>query len=144
MPGRTGRLHFTTEPHAVFRPRWPPGLHAEQSNTSVVCSDAFILKLFRRVSPGAIPTWNCRSRWRGRLATGRRAGGVVRVAGARSGPAAEEPTTLGVLQRFLPGSSDGWALALASVAEDGDFRAEAAALGRATAEVHACSPPRCR
>jgi len=46
------------------------------------------------------------------------------------------PVTLGVLQRFLPGSSDGWTLALASVAEDGDFTGEAAALGRATAEVH--------
>lgn len=41
-----------------------------------------------------------------------------------------------MLQRFLPGSADGWTLATDSVAEDGDFSADAAALGRATAEVH--------
>ncbi|CAG6394288.1 maltokinase [Streptomyces cocklensis] len=139
MPGRTGRLHFSTEPHAVFPPAPAPRVStAEQSNTSVVYGDAYILKLFRRVSPGTNPDLELS------LALAR--AGSRRVAEPVAwfeslepgpGPAAEEPTTLGLLQRFLPGSSDGWALALASVAEDGDFRAEAAALGRATAEVHA-------
>ncbi|WP_443071694.1 maltokinase N-terminal cap-like domain-containing protein [Streptomyces sp. NBC_01477] len=139
LPGRTGRLRFTTEPHADFPPGLTPRVStAEQSNTSVVYGDAYILKLFRRVSPGTNPDLELS------LALAR--AGSRRVAEPVAwfeslepgpGPAAEEPTTLGVLQRFLPGSSDGWALALASVAEDGDFRAEAAALGRATAEVHA-------
>lgn len=159
LPGRAGRLRFTAEPHAQFPPGLTPRVStAEQSNTSVVYGDAYILKLFRRVSPGTNPDLELS------LALARK--GSRRVAepvawfealpaddptdgegaapgpgsGAASGPGARqvpaEPTTLGVLQRFLPGSSDGWALALASVAEDGDFTGEAEALGRATAEVH--------
>lgn len=139
MPGRTGRLRFTTEPSAEFPPGLAPRVStAEQSNTSVVYGDAYILKLFRRVSPGTNPDLELS------LALAR--AGSRRVAepvawfealdtdGADDGLG--EPTTLGVLQRFLPGSADGWTLALASVAEDGDFRPEASALGRATAEVH--------
>jgi maltokinase len=139
VPGRTGRLRFTTEPRAHFPPGLAPRVStAEQSNTSVVYGDAYILKLFRRVSPGTNPDLELS------LALAR--AGSRRVAEPVAwfesldpgpGPGAAEPTTLGVLQRFLPGSSDGWALALASVAEDGDFRTEAAGLGRATAEVHA-------
>ncbi|WP_037913488.1 maltokinase N-terminal cap-like domain-containing protein [Actinacidiphila yeochonensis] len=146
LPGRSGRLRFTTEPSAEFPPGLTPRVStAEQSNTSVVYGDAYILKLFRRVSPGTNPDLELS------LALAR--AGSRRVAepvawfealpaedtsapGDGDGGGDGEPTTLGVLQRFLPGSADGWALALASVAEDGDFRAEAAALGAATAEVH--------
>ncbi|MEV6007603.1 maltokinase [Streptomyces sp. NPDC051976] len=145
LPGRIGRLRFTAEPEVSFPPGLAPRVStAEQSNTSVVYGDAFILKLFRRVSPGTNPDLELS------LALARKRSRRVAepvawfeglpalpadAEGTADGPA--EPVTLGVLQRFLPGSSDGWALALASVAEDGDFRAEAAALGRATAEVHA-------
>ncbi|WP_225849865.1 maltokinase [Streptomyces sp. HPF1205] len=144
MPGRIGRLRFTTEPRAQFPPGLTPRVStAEQSNTSVVYGDTYILKLFRRVSPGTNPDLELS------LALAR--AGCKRVAEpvawfeADAADAADssdsagegEPMTLGVLQRYLPGSTDGWTLALASVAEDGDFRQEAAALGRATAEVHA-------
>ncbi|MBM9503745.1 maltokinase N-terminal cap-like domain-containing protein [Actinacidiphila acididurans] len=138
MPGRIGRLRFTTEPHAQFPPGLTPRVStAEQSNTSVVYGDAFILKLFRRVSPGANPDLEL-SLALARAGSRRVAEPVAWFEADSADPAGDgEPMTLGVLQRFLPGSTDGWALALASVAEDGDFRAEAAALGRATAEVHA-------
>jgi maltokinase len=168
LPGRTGRLRFTTEPHAELPSGLAPRVStAEQSNTSVVYGDAYILKLFRRVSPGTNPDLElsralARAGSRrvaepvawfesldravgggGRPAPGSGSGsGSGSEAGSRSGSGSgsgsgsPEPTTLGVLQRFLPGSTDGWALALASVAEDGDFRREAAALGGATAEVH--------
>ncbi|MFC4030816.1 maltokinase [Streptomyces polygonati] len=141
LPGRTGRLRFTAEPTAAFPPGLTPRLStAEQSNTSVVYGDAYILKLFRRVSPGTNPDLELS------LALAR--AGSRRVAEpvawfeavdepSQGSAPAGEPVTLGVLQRFLPGSSDGWTLATASVAGDGDFRADAAALGRATAEVHA-------
>jgi maltokinase len=43
---------------------------------------------------------------------------------------------LGVLQPYLKGAADGWQLALSELAKGEDFRAEARALGRATAEVH--------
>ncbi|SDN18524.1 maltokinase N-terminal cap-like domain-containing protein [Actinacidiphila guanduensis] len=147
LPGRTGPLRFSTEPNAQFPPGLTPRVStAEQSNTSVVYGDTYILKLFRRVSPGANPDLEL-SRALARAGSRRVAEPaawfeavdvVCGAAGQEDGPAegAGEPTTLGVLQRFLPGSTDGWALALASVAEDGDFRAEAAALGAATAEVH--------
>jgi maltokinase len=159
VPGRTGRLRFTTEPGARFPPGLTPRVStAEQSNTSVVYGDAYILKLFRRVSPGTNPDLEL-SLALARAGSRRVAepvawfeadGGPADAgpadgedgAGGQDGAGGEphgggEPMTLGVLQRYLPGSADGWALALASVAEDGDFRAEAAALGRATAEVHA-------
>lgn len=139
LPGRTGRLRFAAEPHAVLPPGLAPRVStAEQSNTSVVYGDAFILKLFRRVSPGTNPDLEL-SLALARTGSRRVAEPVAWFESLEPGhgPASEEPTTLGVLQRFLPGASDGWALALASVAEDGDFREEAAALGRATAEVHA-------
>jgi maltokinase len=165
LPGRSGQLRFTTEPSADFPPGLTPRVStAEQSNTSVVYGDSYILKLFRRVSPGTNPDLELSlalaragSRrvaepvaWFEALDNdtpddtddtaddGSEASDAAGTAGSGAGASAQgrEPTTLGVLQRFLPGSSDGWALALASVAEDGDFRAEAAALGRATAEVH--------
>ncbi|MEW1863022.1 maltokinase [Streptomyces sp. NPDC088194] len=142
LPGRSGDLRFTTEPTAEFPPGLAPRVStAEQSNTSVVYGDRYILKLFRRVSPGTNPDLEL-SLALARAGSRRVAEPVAWFEGldgddGDSAPAqGREPTTLGVLQRFLPGSSDGWALALASVAEDGDFRAEAAALGRATAEVH--------
>lgn len=140
--GSSGLLRFTAEPQAHLPAGLTPRIStAEQSNTSVVYGDAYILKMFRRVSPGTNPDLELS------LALARK--GSRRVAepvawfealdarAAGDDESAGEPTTLGVLQRFLPGSSDGWALALSSVAEDGDFRDEAAALGRATAEVHA-------
>ncbi|MYS20072.1 maltokinase, partial [Streptomyces sp. DvalAA-14] len=56
LPGRTGRLRFTAEPTAQFPPGLTPRVStAEQSNTSVVYGDTYILKLFRRVSPGTNP-----------------------------------------------------------------------------------------
>ena len=145
LPGSTGRLRFTTEPSARFPPGLTPRVStAEQSNTSVVYGDAYILKFFRRVSPGTNPDLELSLALA--RAGSRRVAEPVAWFEALNGDSGDdgegdggraEPTTLGVLQRFLPGSSDGWTLALASVAEDGDFRSEAAALGRATAEVHA-------
>ncbi|MEW2519098.1 maltokinase N-terminal cap-like domain-containing protein [Actinacidiphila alni] len=144
VPGRAGRLRFGVEPDAQFPPGLTPRVStAEQSNTSVVYGDTYILKLFRRVSPGTNPDLEL-SLALARAGSRRIAEPVAwfealpaeGVPGPQGAPAVTEPTTLGLLQRFLPGSSDGWALAIASVAEDGDFTAEADALGRATAEVH--------
>lgn len=132
-PGRAGGLRFGCEPSVVIPGGLAPRLStAEQSNTSVIYGDTFILKLFRRVAPGPNPDLELS------LALSR--AGSRRVAE----PAAwfeavgayEEPATLGVLQRFLPGSVDAWELALRSVKAASDFTPDAWALGRATAEVH--------
>ncbi|WUD73101.1 phosphotransferase [Streptomyces sp. NBC_00510] len=132
-PGRTGHLRFGSEPAAAIPAGLAPRLStAEQSNSSVIYGDTFILKLFRRVAPGPNPDLELS------LALAR--AGSRRVAA----PAAwfealglyDEPATLGVLQRFLPGSAGAWELALQAVEDGTDFSREAHALGRATAEVH--------
>ncbi|WP_406062306.1 maltokinase [Streptomyces sp. NBC_01077] len=125
-PGRTGplRFHATTTLPPALAPRM---LDAEQSNSSLVYGDSFILKIFRRVSPGANPDLE--------LPLALAGAGCARVpapvAWFESGAA-----TLGVLQPYLRDSRDGWRLALDALADGRDFTAEARALGRATAEVH--------
>lgn len=134
-PGRLGALRFWREPGSAIpsglRPR---PLHAEQSNSSVVYGDKFILKLFRRVSPGLNPDLELP------LAMAR--SGCTEVPApaawfeATDVPGTTGTLTLGVLQPFLEGSSDGWQLALRAVADGADFDRSAYALGRATARVH--------
>ncbi|MER8036794.1 maltokinase [Streptomyces hydrogenans] len=125
-PGRTGplRFHATRALPGALAPRV---LDAEQSNSSLVFGDAYILKIFRRVSPGANPDLELP------LALGQ--AGCARVpapvAWFESGAA-----TLGVLQPYLRDSRDGWRLALDALAAGREFTAEARSLGRATAEVH--------
>jgi maltokinase len=119
-------------------------LGAEQSNTSVVYGDTVILKLFRRLQPGANPDIEVTKA----LADA----GSTHVAPPLAwydGTVDGEVTTLGLLQPFLRGSSEGWAMATASVRDlfaegdlhadevGGDFAAESERLGTATGEVHA-------
>ncbi len=115
---------------------------AEQSNSSIIYGDTFILKLLRRVVPGVNPDLELP------LALARE--GCPRVpapvawihtdpAGTTDSDAdtsAEDSYVLGVLQPFVRGAADGWELALRELAKGEDFGAEARALGRATAEVH--------
>ncbi|MGW0084359.1 maltokinase N-terminal cap-like domain-containing protein [Streptomyces sp. NPDC003393] len=132
---RIGGLRF--ERRDEIRPDLVPRrVTAEQSNSSVIYGDTFILKLLRRVLPGINPDLELP------LALARE--GCPRVppptawmtaeAPAESGT--DEPYVLGVLQPFVPGASDGWELALRALAKGEDFSVEARALGRATAEVH--------
>jgi maltokinase len=110
---------------------------AEQSNTSLVYDERLILKVFRRLT-GANPEIE------------------VTLALAEQGFAhVAEPLAvwrtngddLAVLQRFLPGAAEGWAMALTSIravldegvdpAEaGGDLAPEAERLGTVTAELH--------
>ncbi|MEV6104735.1 phosphotransferase [Streptomyces sp. NPDC051940] len=136
LPGRLGPLVFSREPGAHI----PAGLtsrplSAEQSNSSVVYGDQLILKLFRRVHPGANPDLELP------LALARAGAACVPAPAAwfESTDLADAdggPATLGVLQPFLAGATDGWELAPAAAARGDAFLAEARELGRATAEVH--------
>ncbi|MFI1353493.1 maltokinase [Streptomyces sp. NPDC020898] len=114
---------------------------SEQSNSSIVYGDTFILKLLRRVVPGVNPDLELP------LALARE--GCPRVPAPVAWIRADHPGTadpqvssaedsyvLGVLQPFVQGAADGWELALRELAKGEDFCAEARALGRATAEVH--------
>ncbi|SNQ46005.1 Maltokinase [Frankia canadensis] len=117
---------------------------AEQSNTSIVYGDAYILKVFRRLWPGTNPDLEVTRT----LADV----GSVHVATPVAWLSADvegHRTTLGFLQEYLRSGTEGWRLALASVRDlyaeadlhadevGGDFSAESERLGAATAEVHA-------
>jgi len=116
----------------------------EQSNTSLVFGDTTILKLFRRLQPGANPDVEITRA----LAEAGSHHIAVPLAWV-DGPVEGELTTLGLLQPFLKNSSEGWAMATASVRDlfaegdlhadevGGDFAGEAERLGAATGEVHA-------
>ncbi|MER6030848.1 maltokinase [Streptomyces sp. NPDC001851] len=129
---RIGGLRFEREPGREIRAGLVARLMtAEQSNSSVVYGDTFILKLLRRVVPGVNPDLEIP------LALARE--GCPRVPAPTAWLQAEvdgESYVLAVLQPFVSGASDGWELALRELAKGEDFAAESRALGRATAEVH--------
>jgi maltokinase len=119
-------------------------LGGEQSNTSVVYGEDYVLKLFRRLSPGLNPDLE--------VSRAAAAGGSPHVAaplGWIEGDLDGEATTLALLQPFLHSAVEGWAMAVTSVRDlfaegdlhadevGGDFAAEAVRLGAATADVHA-------
>jgi maltose alpha-D-glucosyltransferase/alpha-amylase len=83
----------------------PSIMKREQSNTSIVYGDRFILKLFRRTEQGLNPDVEI-----GRFLTEKVSfahippvAGVLEYRGSRS-----EPMTLGVLQGFVPNQGDAW------------------------------------
>ncbi|MDR7554303.1 MAG: maltose alpha-D-glucosyltransferase [Armatimonadota bacterium] len=85
-----------------------PGAPIERHNTLVSFGGRLVLKVFRRVEPGTNPDLEL-----GRLLTQRRFPHAPAVVGAieyraRNG----EPTTLAVLQAFVPHQDDGWSQAL--------------------------------
>jgi len=118
---------------------------AEQSNTSIVFGDSYILKLFRKVAPGLNPDLEIT---RALADTGTRA--VVPPLGwIETAADGGETTTLAMMQPFLTSASEGWSLAVTSVRDlyaegdlhadevGGDFAGESERLGAVTAEVHA-------
>ncbi|WP_326728469.1 maltokinase N-terminal cap-like domain-containing protein [Streptomyces phaeochromogenes] len=129
---RIGDLRFERDMRQEIRDGLVPRLvTAEQSNSSIVYGDTFILKLLRRIVPGDNPDLELP------LVLARK--GCPRVpapAGWLLADLADETYVLGVLQPFVQGAADGWELALSELAKGEDFSGEARALGRATAEVH--------
>lgn len=129
--GVMGALRFESFPRSsVPAGLMPRVLEVEQSNTSIVYGDEIILKLFRRVQPGINPDLEIP----GVLARH----GYTRVPEPVAWFHTSQPFwgTLGVVQRFLSGATDGWTLALDSVLVQGDFSDQARELGRATGELH--------
>ncbi|MDO0936731.1 maltokinase [Streptomyces sp. DG2A-72] len=129
---RVGTLRFERDVQQEIRSGLVPRLvTAEQSNSSVVYGDTFILKLLRRIVPGVNPDLELP------LALARE--DCPRVPAPTAwmlADLADQTYVLGVLQPFIQGAADGWELALRELAKGEDFAAEARALGRATAEVH--------
>ncbi|MEU9338245.1 maltokinase [Streptomyces sp. NPDC048290] len=130
-PGSAGPLRFEADPAVRLPPSLPPRLlDAEQSNTSLVYGDAFILKVFRRIQPGVNPDLEVTD------ALARQ--GCRRVPAPAAWFRTVQPfgATLGVVQPYLPDASDGWTLALEALTGGQDFTVRAGELGRAMAEVH--------
>jgi maltokinase len=112
---------------------------AEQSNTSLVFDDRLVLKVFRRIHHGPNPDIE--------VTTALAEAGFEHVA-APVATWEESGTHLAIVQPFLAGGTDGWALALTSLrdlygseCEDpadcgGDFAAEARRLGAVTGAMH--------
>jgi maltokinase len=116
---------------------------SEQSNTSLIYGQQYILKLFRRLTAGPNPDLQ--------MHLALRSVGCEHIAqplGWISDDEGDRPT-LGMLQQFLAGAADGWAMATTSVRDlmaegdlhadevGGDFAGEAHRLGAAVAAVHA-------
>jgi maltokinase len=129
-------------------------MSAEQSNSSLVYDERLILKLFRRIQPGPNPEVE--------VTEALAAQGFTCVA-APLGTLRVRDFDLAILQPFLAGASEGWALALTSLRDlfgmndtssmpiinldapppppdpsqaGGDFSGEAARLGAMTGGMH--------
>lgn len=101
-------------------PLKPSPMKAEQSNTSVVYGKHFILKLYRRAEEGINPDLEI-----GRFLTERGFPCIAAVASALEHcPQGGEPSTVALLQRFLPNKGDAWTFTLESL---GHYLAKATA-----------------
>jgi maltokinase len=143
-----GALRFVREPDTLgsaglgFGARASRVLGVEQSNTSLVFGDAAILKVLRRLFPGANPDLEVADAL-ARLGSARVAAPYGWIETDLEG----EPVLLAVLSKFLAGARDGWSLALERLGQlykrDGvaahalPFADQARQLGQATAELHA-------
>ncbi len=153
-------LRFAAEPGVTLdtKLRSRP-VRTEQSNTSLVYGQTYILKLFRKLVAGVSPDLELH---RALAAVGCKhiATPLGGIEGALGGGSDGDIATYGMLTEYLRGTADGWAMATASLrdllAEDlladrtpgpmehpqpkdvgGDFASEAHRLGHAVATVHA-------
>lgn len=137
----SGRVRFRTLPGGCIRTGSAGRiLTGEQSNTSLVFGEDYILKTFRRLWPGPNPDLELNMALSGTPYVARPCGWIeADLAGHAT------PTTLAMLQTYIPQATDGWVLATANVrallegtggGRESAFSGEAARLGRTTAEVH--------
>ena len=85
----------------------PGVVNAEQSNTSVVFGDRYILKLFRKVEDGDNPDLEV-----GRFLTRKRFPNVPAVEGWIEARTGERTFTASILQSLVPNATDGWKFTL--------------------------------
>lgn len=139
--GHSGQVRFRTLPGERIRTGSSGRiLTGEQSNTSVVFGQDYVLKTFRRLWPGANPDLELNMALSGSPYVARPCGWIEADL-----PGYAAPTTLAMLQTFIPQATDGWVLATAGVRallegtgsdQRSAFADEAERLGRTTAKVH--------
>ena len=142
-----GDLRLSTEPGAEALPAHGAmtsrPLGVEQSNSSVVLDERYLLKFFRRLQPGV----NQDLELPRALLEVDGAGHVPAILGSAEGTLDGRPVTYAVVQRYVANAADGWSMALGSVRDllaggqppdqaGGDFASEARRLGHTVAEVH--------
>ena len=105
---------------------------AEQSNSSVIIDERYVLKVFRRLEPGDNPELEML-----RFLTMRGFANIARLHGWYDFEGELLSATLGVVQDFIPESVDGWDLVLDAIGADDDAVFEKLrALGETTGEMH--------
>jgi maltose alpha-D-glucosyltransferase/alpha-amylase len=88
------------------RPNLEPSLsQAEQSNSSAVFGDRFIMKIFRKLEPGANPDIEIGTFF---TETAKFAGTPATAGGLEYHPDAGEPMALAILQAYVPNEGDAW------------------------------------
>lgn len=141
-----GPLRFRTRPgHTVRTGLRSLVITGEQSNTSLVFGEEYVLKAFRRLWPGLNPDLELNGALDGSPYAAPPHGWIEADIEHDGRPV---PTTVAMLQGYLRSATDGWVLAATSVRDlyaaprtgpadaGGDFAAEAERLGAATAAVH--------
>src|SRR6195952_1919167 len=105
---------------------------AEQSNSSVVLDERLVLKAYRRLGAGPNPELEIL-----RFLTERDFPHIAALRGWYGHSGRLIDATLGIVQDFLAGATDGWDLALADLREDPQrFVARARARGEVTGRLH--------
>src|SRR3954468_10261123 len=104
----------------------------EQSNSSMVFGDALVLKSFRRLEPGVNPELELL-----RFLDQHSFENIAPLAGWYEYEGRLVESTLGILQQYLKGARDGWALAVEQDGEDPDkLIEELVELGGVTGRMH--------
>jgi trehalose synthase-fused probable maltokinase len=107
-------------------------IESEQSNTSVVFDDELILKVFRRLEAGLNPELELL-----RFLCEREFPHIPAFGGWYAYVGRPFEATLGILQAFLPGAIDGWALALRELNRSPEgFLDRLRRLGEVTGALH--------
>ena len=111
IKGESGEISFWTSKkfkemrNPEKRAVEPVLMRGEQSNSSIIIEDSFVLKLFRRVEKGVNPDLEV-GRYlseEGNFHGTPPLAGAIEITNGRG-----EPTTLGVMQGFLHGVTDAW------------------------------------
>jgi trehalose synthase-fused probable maltokinase len=131
---RSGAIGFHWLPDAPALPERtsvrPMG--AEQSNSSVVLDDAFVLKAFRRLEPGENPELEML-----RFLSAREFPNIATLTGWYEMQGELLTATLGIAQEYVADGRDGWELALDELGADPDrFLTRLHELGEVIGRMH--------
>ncbi len=126
------RFHRTEgAPHLGAHPRVRP-MGAEQSNSSVIVDDKYVLKVFRRLEAGDNPELEMLS-----YLTEQGFENIARLQGWYDYSGELMDATLGVVQDYVADATDGWDLALRAIGAGDDALIDSLRdLGAVTGDMH--------